>query len=107
MMRGRFTYRWNSASACLPPSESETDAGVTTTAHSKPSVSTTRWRLRPTVFFPPVVAARPALLGRLYRLTVEDGGRWPRRLAGFPAHPLPQRGVQRLPTAVLLPQPKV
>src|SRR5687767_9663929 len=107
MMRGRFTCRRNSVSACLPPSESDTDAGVTTSAQSRPSVSTTRWRFRPTAFFPPIVASRPALFGRLYGLAVEDGRGWFRRLAGLLSHPLPQRCVQRLPGTVLLPEAKI
>jgi hypothetical protein len=54
-----------------------------------------------------VVAARPAHLGGLDRLAVDDRGG---RLSGTPHHlacPLAQRGVDRLPQAAQAPLPEV
>src|SRR5919108_4790403 len=102
-----LTWRRASSSACLPPSRSCTEAGVITKAHSSPKVSTTKCRLRPTIFFPPVVAFRPALLGGLHALAVEDRGGGLRLFAGLASDPLPQGIMNPLPGAVLLPQAKV
>lgn len=99
---GNLTDSWNASRASLAPSRSCTYAGVTTNVHASPSVSTTTYRLRPGSFFG-VVAARPALLGCLGRLAVEDRrGRFrgsPRLLANRLAGLL----VEQVPCAVRLP----
>src|SRR5271169_4472511 len=104
---GNLTRWWKHSSASFPPSRSCSEAGVMTSAHNRPSVSTTICRLRPTTFFSRGVAFRPALLGSFDRLAVEDRGARPRLVSGPLAHPLPQRIVNLLPGAVLLPMPEV
>src|SRR5215210_1062566 len=66
------------------PSRSSTSAACTTTASSHPCVSTTKCRLRPRTFFPPVPAALAASFGALDALTINDCGR-----RGFGAAHLP------------------
>lgn len=106
MTFGNFTDSRNADSANLPPSRSCVHAGVTTSAQTRPSVSTTTWRLRPTTFFPPVVAAEAALFGRLDGLAVEDRRRRFGRLARFLADALAQGIVYALPRTVRLPLAK-
>src|SRR3954468_24084013 len=78
-----------------------------TSAQTRPSVSTTRCRLRPTTFFSRIVTAWPALLGRLHALAVEDRSRRLGRFPCLPPHALAQLGVQMFPGAVVLPLPEV
>lgn len=104
---GNFTDWRNRASTSRPPSRSCTLAGVMTSAHTSPSVSTTMCRLRPSTFFPRIVATRPALFGRLHRLAVENARSRFGGLAGFPPDPFANLGVERLPRAVLLPKTKI
>src|SRR5262249_5953238 len=54
------------------PSQSVGAAGRTARPQISPSVSTSRCRLRPATFFPPVVPLRAARLGRLDALAVDD-----------------------------------
>src|SRR5690606_19245197 len=107
MTLGNFTRSRNCSKASLPPSRSCTEAGVMTNAQSKPSVSTTACRLRPTSFFSPVVAARPALFGRFHRLAVEDRTAGTRPASRLASHAFPQRIMDTLPRAVLLPEAEV
>src|SRR5687768_5636206 len=104
---GRLTWLRNASKANRPPSRSCTSAGVITSAHKSPSVSTTTCRLRPDTFFSRVVAAWPALLGGLHTLAVEDRSRRFGLFARLPPHPLAQGGVNPLPGAVPLPQAKI
>jgi len=102
---GNFTDSRKASNASFAPSRSCTLAGVTTNAQTKPSVSVTMCRLRPTAFFSRVVAAGPALFGRLDGLAVEHRrgrlGRAPclasHAVAEFVMNPLP--GSVRLPPA--------
>src|SRR5262245_20179475 len=57
----------------LAPSKSCTSAGSTARPQISPSVSTSRCRLRPAIFFPRVVALGAAGLGGLDGLAVDDG----------------------------------
>ena len=104
---GNFTDLRNAASTSLPPSRSCTLAGVMTSAHSSPSVSTTMCRLRPLTFFPRIVATRPALFGRFHSLAVEDARSRLGGLARLSSDPFTNLGVESFPSAVLLPQSKV
>src|SRR3954447_4271273 len=71
--RGRLVPTRRNTS--LAPSKSCTLAGNTATAQTSPSVSTSTCRLRPLIFFPRVVALRPARFGGLDGLAVDDAGR--------------------------------
>jgi|SRR5688572_8730567 len=104
---GRLTWLRNASKANRPPSRSCTSAGVITSAHKSPSVSTTTCRLRPATFFSRIVAAWPALLGGLHTLAVEDRSRRFGLFARLASHPLAQHPVNPLPRAVALPQAKV
>src|ERR1700739_171368 len=82
-------------------------AECTSTASTKPSVSTSRWRLRPEIFFSRVVPAYAASVGGLHRLTIEDGGTRLRLAALECAKRPPQDLVHTLPRAVEAPTPIV
>src|SRR5215468_416354 len=82
-------------------------AGTTSRAQINPRVSTATNRLRPTIFFPRVVAFWPALLGRLHRLAVENSRRRLGRFSRLLADLVPHRIVNPVPGAVLLPGPEV
>src|SRR5262249_3204828 len=56
----------------LAPSQSCTSAGRTARPQISPRVSTSRCRLRPDTFFPPVVPLGAAGLGGLDALAVDD-----------------------------------
>src|SRR5207237_4990937 len=103
----RFTAACSNSTNRMPPARSWVLAGVTTSAHRSPSVSTATNRLRPTTFFPRVGPARAALLGRLHRLAVEDRGRGLGIPPGRPPDLLPQGVVDPVPGAVPLPRPEV
>lgn len=83
------------------PSQSVGDAGRTARPQTSPRVSTSRCRLRPATFFPPVVPLRAAALGRLHRLAVDDPGAG-RRLPPVGTSDLGPEGV-----VDLLPHPGV
>ena len=83
-----------------PPSRSWTSAVVTSKAHTSPSESTPTNRLRPFVFFPPVVPFRAAAMSRFDRLAIDPQGFRGRRGANFQSNFLPQGGVEFLPGAV-------
>src|SRR3954447_16533662 len=94
-------------SSALAPARSLTLAAVTRTASSRPVVSTSTCRLRPTTLFPPVVPPRAGQRGALDRLAVHHpGGR-----VGGPAVEAaavgPQRVVDGGPRPVLLPPAEV
>src|SRR5256885_5786289 len=103
----RFTTPRSLSTSTTPPARSCTSAGSTTSAHTRPSVSTARNRLRPLIFFPRVHSPRAALLGRLHRLAVEDGGRELGPPAILAADLLAQRVVKAVPGAVALPGAEV
>ena len=75
------------------PSQSWTEAGVTTNPQTSPRVSTTRCRFRPRTFFPPVVPPVPAPVGRLHRLAVHPQGLRGRRGPGLDPDILPEVGA--------------
>src|SRR5262249_15694351 len=52
-LHARNPIRLDLTQTSLPALASSTEAAVTTTASSKPMVSTTIWRLRPVIFLPP------------------------------------------------------
>src|SRR5262249_57116928 len=87
----------------LAPSQSWMSAGRTARPQTSPSVSTSRCRLRPPIFFPGVVPLGAAGLGRLHRLAVDHpGGR--RRLPLVElADVHPQDVVDRFPEAPVPP----
>ena len=85
------------------PSQSWTFAGRTASPQIRPSVSTSRCRLRPATFFSPVVALGAAGLGRLDRLAVEDAGAGGRLPPVQPPDLGPQGGVDLLPDALVPP----
>src|SRR5262249_53153395 len=58
----------------LAPSQSWMSAGRTARPQTSPSVSTSRCRLRPPIFFPGVVPLGAAGLGGLDRLAVDNAG---------------------------------
>src|SRR6185437_6677211 len=103
----RLTAPCSRSTRAMPPTRSWTEAGTTSNAHSRPSVSTATKRLRPMIFFFRIDPAWTALLGRGHRLAVEDGGRRLGRLAGRAADFVTQRVVGFVPTAVLLPGAEV
>src|SRR5436190_19087792 len=61
-----------SAMTISAPSPSWMSAAWTLIRSSRPCVSTARWRLRPLIFFPGVVAAYAAHFGCLDRLTIDN-----------------------------------
>src|SRR5262245_20988279 len=85
------------------PSQSVGAAGRTASPQISPSVSTSRCRLRPATFFPPVVPLRAARLGRLHGLAIGHAGA--RRL--LPVEELadvpPEGVVELLPDALVAP----
>src|SRR5262245_39070549 len=104
MCRSRGSRLRTSRSSISAPAQSVTLPGVTSTASTSPSVSTSRCRLRPLIFFPPVVALQARVaVAHLHRLAVEDGG------AGLTRPPLGQADllaealVQPFPGAVQAP----
>src|SRR5262245_28396256 len=88
------------ASSQRPPSRSCTDAATTITAQTRPSESVLTNRLRPLIFFPPVVPLGAAAVGRLDRLAVHPAGFRRGRGAGVEADLRPQRVVELLPVAL-------
>src|SRR3954452_21657511 len=81
--RTRGSHRRAAASSQHPPSRSCTSAVTTDNAQTSPSESTPMNRLRPFAFFPPVVPAGAAPVGRLDRLAVHPQGFGGRRDAGL------------------------
>src|SRR3954463_14651636 len=87
--RGRpLPTRRNTSTA---PSQSVGAAGRTARPQISPRVSTSRCRLRPATFFPPVVPLRAAGLGGLDALAVDDRQARRRLLAGGPPDFLTER----------------
>src|SRR5205814_419146 len=70
-------------------------------------VSTTACRLRPTTFFPRMVAPWPALRGVRDALAVEYGSRGPGSAACLLSNALAKLRMQALPGGVLLPTAEV
>src|SRR5271165_543401 len=68
----RGSWSRTRCSSVLAPSRSWTSAGRTMRPQINPSVSTSRCRLRPLIFFPRVVALGPAGFRRLDALAVDD-----------------------------------
>ncbi len=71
------------------PGPSAMCAGWTCTASRNPFVSTTRCRLRPLTFFPPVNRASVGQIAPFNTLTVDDGGGGPASPPLLLAYPLP------------------
>ena len=103
MILGNLTDSRSTSRASFAPSRSCTLADVMQSAQTSPSVSTTTCRLRPTTFFSRVVAARPALFGRLDALAVEHGCARLGLLARLAADSLTELRVQPFPCPVRLP----
>src|SRR6185437_11598807 len=85
------------ANTSFAPSRSWMFARWTTTASTKPRVSTRMCRLTPLIFFPRVVPPRAAGPGRLDGLTVETAGARLGLLTDVLAHLASQRVVDPLP----------
>src|SRR5579864_2856446 len=102
-LRTLGTSRRPCVSTPRAPGPSARSAGWTCTASRWPQVSTSRWRLRPLTFFPPVEPAGIAPAGPFGALAVDDGG------AGPPLPSLPlarfvaQGGLHPLQGAVACP----
>src|SRR5437868_5616646 len=103
-----MTSRWGYSSvsrrkSTWAPAWSDRSAGTTRTRKRLPRVSTSSCRLRPRIFFPPIIAAWPADFGRLDGLAVQDRrrGLWcPSRLVPVL---LPQGLLQPVPGAIAAP----
>lgn len=106
MTFGNFTNSWNASKASFAPSRSCTSAGVTTNAQTNPRVSVTICRLRPSVFFPRIVASWPALFGRLNGLAIQNGCGGFGRSAFLSTNSVAEFLVQPFPSAIRLPSAK-
>ena len=63
---------FTSSNKSAPISRSVASAPATHISNGHPRVSTTRWRLRPLILFPPVPASFTAGLGAFHRLAIHD-----------------------------------
>lgn len=90
-----------------PLSRSWASAGVSTKTQIRPSASTTMWRLRPAIVFSRVVAFGTGLISGLLGLAIEHQRGWFGLLLHLPPYPFPQFRVNRLPSPICLPLPKV
>src|SRR5258708_3805545 len=104
--RTRGRKRRAASSSQQPPSRSWTSAVSTDNAQISPSESTPMNRLRPLAFFPPVVPAWAAAVGRLDRLAVHPQRRRRRRGADRDPDPFPQGRVDPVPDPAQSPTPE-
>ncbi len=62
--------------------------------------------MRPATFFPPIVPAVPAAVGRLDGLAVDPPGEWVRGVPGLDANLLADAGMDRVPHPGVPPRPE-
>lgn len=105
--RRRGNWPATSASRYRPPSRSWILAGVTSKAQIKPNESTITKRLRPLIFFSPVVPLGAASVSGLDGLTIHPSGCRRRRGSGLQTDLLAQPSVELFPDAAGAPQAEV